>query len=172
MKGHTPPPFCPLSPLYALPPTRTPVQDLPALRNARPRGHSPLAALRSSGRLRYPAGKGAGQGDCGGRGGWPAHHVTPSCGRAPQCSSPAARAQAQPGSRRRAAQAGGRAWVSFVTGARLLLRVCSTSQGRACIPLLATQLFLSRNQSLASASFITIVCPIDKEPRSPPLRNL
>lgn len=52
VKGRTPPPFCPLGPLYAFrrPAPQSRISRLCVTRA--PRGHSPLAALRSSGRLR------------------------------------------------------------------------------------------------------------------------
>ena len=75
-------------PPLRLPPTRTPVQDLPALRNARPsRTLTPGRPAQFGAAPSVPPGKGRGGAIAEGRGGWPAHHVTPSCGRAPQCST-------------------------------------------------------------------------------------
>ena len=72
-------------PLLSIPPARTPAQARPALCNARPsRPLTPEHPAQFGAAPRVPPGKGRGGGGAAaeGRGGWPLHHVTSSCGRA------------------------------------------------------------------------------------------
>ena len=172
MKGRTPPPFCPLGPhnAFFLPaPQPRPVR---LCATHAPRGHSPLTALRSSGRLRASRRErgGAGRGRCG-----EAERLSATpCDsqlrpRGSWLLAQAFRAQAQPGSRPGTAKAGGPAWVCFVVLGAANSREFFPSLGSACTLFLTAQ--FSRIHSLSFA-FIAAVCPIDKGPRSPPQKSV